>query len=289
VEYTRVLVILGTRNGQLYLREMLESLVVQEKVKVSLLVSDDESNDETLKIVNGFVSLFEECLIIQGPNKGPKYNFMGSLNQNIVKRYSYIAFCDQDNVWDNNHLVDLVNLIKDESTPALAYSPLRVFKEKKEAQNVFIINDKLQSRVNVWFENRVAGCGIVLNSRAVDLVKRANPEKIVMHDWWANLVISNLGIVVKKNIPTVWYRIHGENYFGLPNSIQRVKVFFSTVFGGYFMPLVQFNHFCFIFKDELIENASPNSLQLTPQKPRIKFVDEIGIRLMILLKFNQLK
>ncbi len=301
--YPRVLVLMATRNGELHIQEMLESLALQEKVRVSLLVSDDASNDNTLKIVRKFASFFEECLIIQGPNRGPKFNFMEGLNQDIVKRYSYISFCDQDDVWDKNHLVESVNLINNELMPALTYSPLRVFKEKRESQNVRIINEKAQSHTNVWFENRVAGCSIVLNSRAVDLVKRGNPEKIVMHDWWANLVISNLGIVKKKNTPTVWYRIHEANYFGLPNRIQRVKVFFNTVFGGHFMALEQFNHFCFVFKDELIENASPYVLQSTHQKPlkramklffhperfRSKNFHEIATRLLILLKFNQHK
>ena len=45
-----VLVILSTYNGEKYLREQIESVLKQENVKISILVRDDGSTDNTCNI-----------------------------------------------------------------------------------------------------------------------------------------------------------------------------------------------------------------------------------------------
>ena len=45
-------VLLATYNGEKYLGEQLDSLIAQTGVNISLLVSDDGSNDRTLEILN---------------------------------------------------------------------------------------------------------------------------------------------------------------------------------------------------------------------------------------------
>ena len=48
---TFVEVLLATYNGEKYLAEQLDSLLAQEDVNISLLVSDDGSSDRTLEIL----------------------------------------------------------------------------------------------------------------------------------------------------------------------------------------------------------------------------------------------
>ena len=46
-----VLVMLSTYNGEKYLREQIESVLKQENVKISILVRDDGSTDNTCNIL----------------------------------------------------------------------------------------------------------------------------------------------------------------------------------------------------------------------------------------------
>lgn len=49
-----VLVILSTYNGEKYLREQIESVLKQENVKISILVRDDGSTDNTCNILEEY-------------------------------------------------------------------------------------------------------------------------------------------------------------------------------------------------------------------------------------------
>ena len=49
-----VLVMLSTYNGEKYLREQIESVLKQENVKISILVRDDGSTDNTCNILEEY-------------------------------------------------------------------------------------------------------------------------------------------------------------------------------------------------------------------------------------------
>lgn len=48
----KVLVFMSTFNGEKYLHQQINSILNQKKVKVSILIRDDGSTDNTLKILN---------------------------------------------------------------------------------------------------------------------------------------------------------------------------------------------------------------------------------------------
>ena len=51
-----VLVLMSTYNGEKYLREQIDSILTQQDVDVDLLVRDDGSKDDTLKILDEYQS-----------------------------------------------------------------------------------------------------------------------------------------------------------------------------------------------------------------------------------------
>ncbi len=72
---------------------------------------------------------------------------------------------------------------------------------------------------NALVENIATGCTIALNRAAAELLRdHPFPDGIIMHDWWAYLVVSAFGEVIYDPKPSISYRIHGENQVGLPTS-----------------------------------------------------------------------
>ena len=47
----KIYILLATYNGEKYLREQIESVLKQENVKISILVRDDGSTDNTCNIL----------------------------------------------------------------------------------------------------------------------------------------------------------------------------------------------------------------------------------------------
>ena len=53
-ELPRVAVLMSTYNGEIFIREQIESILAQEGVAVSLYVRDDGSSDQTFEILKEY-------------------------------------------------------------------------------------------------------------------------------------------------------------------------------------------------------------------------------------------
>ena len=51
----KILVLLASFNGEKFIKNQLDSILSQEGVDVSVLISDDNSNDDTMNIINDCV------------------------------------------------------------------------------------------------------------------------------------------------------------------------------------------------------------------------------------------
>ena len=124
----KVLVLLSTYNGEKYLREQLDSVLSQEGVDVSLLIRDDGSKDGTLNILKEY-SVKDNVNYYEGVNCGPSESFHDLMRH--AKGYDYYAFCDQDDVWNNDKLITAVRLLeeKKQDLPLLYCSNLNVVDE----------------------------------------------------------------------------------------------------------------------------------------------------------------
>ena len=49
-----VCVLLSTYNGERFISEQLDSLLIQKDVDLSILIRDDGSSDNTVKIINNY-------------------------------------------------------------------------------------------------------------------------------------------------------------------------------------------------------------------------------------------
>ena len=93
----KILILMSTYNGEKYLSEQLNSLLLQENVNIKILIRDDGSTDNTHKILNFYSSNYPNISWYTGENKGPALSFMDLLFN--APESDYYAFCDQDDVW----------------------------------------------------------------------------------------------------------------------------------------------------------------------------------------------
>lgn len=96
-------VCMATYNGQKFLKEQINSILCQLSENDELVISDDHSTDDTLKIIESYnderIKFFENELA-----KGVTHNFENALNKS---KGDIIMFSDQDDVWLPNKIKDL--------------------------------------------------------------------------------------------------------------------------------------------------------------------------------------
>ena len=215
----KVLVLMSTYNGEHFLKEQIESVMRQSEVELTLLIRDDGSQDNTINIINDAKNGCGNIVLIQGENCGSALSFLMLLKIAVEKYadYDYIAFCDQDDVWEQDKLASAVRVLDKHSKeePCLymgAYQMVDV--------NLNVIETTRRvPRINLAAaiaSNLATGCTMVFNYYLANLVVQDNiPKDIVMHDYWIYLVCLVVkGFVYYDETPHILYRQHDKNVIG---------------------------------------------------------------------------
>ena len=221
-----VCVLLPTFNGEKYLKQQLESVLNQENVKIKLLVQDDSSTDKTLEIL----SEYRDKLIIfhSSKNQGTTKTLIELLGR--VDDEDYLAFCDQDDIWKNNHLISSIReLSKFAITEPVMNFPVYEFIDEQSQSIGIRVKRKRIGLANSLVENPAIGCGIVINRAGIDLIKQIQFDHQLFIDQQLYFLFSNLGSVNQCSDITLKYRLHGLNQVGvrnLNNSILKIRRIF---------------------------------------------------------------
>ena len=117
----KISVAMATFNGQDYIKDQLNSIISQDKKVDEIIIVDDCSSDDTVKISNEILknSKIDYKVIINSENKGVFYTF-----------YQAIKYCtgelvflsDQDDVWKKNKVKKILQRFKDDSEICLVFS-----------------------------------------------------------------------------------------------------------------------------------------------------------------------
>lgn len=210
----KVQILLSTYNGEKYLNEQIESLQKQIGAEINILVRDDGSTDSTTQMLSKWQ---EEGVLewYEGENLGPARSFMNLLRE--APNADYYAFCDQDDVWDENKILKAIeNLEKTEKrNPALYFSRTQVVDENL----LPIKGNKYPQRVytfgNALIKNNCTGCTMVFNKNMLDIAIKYEPSFITMHDYWIYLLCLSVGGDVIYDVNSyIKYRQHSNNVVG---------------------------------------------------------------------------
>lgn len=218
-----VQVLLSTYNGQKYILQQLESIVLQSEASVNCLIKDDGSIDGTFNILNQYAKGHSN---IQLANFGDNLGFARSFFElvKISGNYSYFAFSDQDDVWLPDKLKVAVNTINGfENIPCMYFCNCDLVDENLNRIRVMYDDLRLpDKKFERLLENRAAGCTIVFNRKARDMFLHANTAKIQYHDFWLYVICSYFGKVFYDPIPRILYRQHSNNQIGNRPSLSKL-------------------------------------------------------------------
>lgn len=230
-----VLVLMAVWNGAAHLQEQLDSLVAQSHENWTLWVSDDNSTDNSRALLEDFASKHPNTRIFEGPGRGGSENFLSLLRAvpSELAQASFIAFCDQDDVWMPDRLRHglkaLVNAIG--AKPALFCSGSLITDNKLQRPVPSPARPRPPGFQNALVQNIASGNTTLLNPTASQLICDASRivPGVVVHDWWVYQLISGVGgQVIHDDTPLIYYRQHPDNQIGANNTrraqLKRVKM-----------------------------------------------------------------
>lgn len=202
-DHMKISVCMATYNGGKYLKEQLDSILKQLSSDDELIISDDGSIDNTLKIVSAYN---DKRIKIYRPNcKNVIFNF-----ENALKKASgdIIVLSDQDDIWKSNKVEVLIKELKNHT---LVFSNALVF----ECGNLDSGSLLYSGKNNTGFfknllKNRYIGATMAFRSELLQIALPF-PKQIPMHDMWLGLLAEINGTTGYIREPLIYYRRHAEN------------------------------------------------------------------------------
>ncbi len=209
----KLLVLLSSCNGEVFLREQLDSLLNQTLDGVEILIRDDGSTDQTPAILAEYERQ-GKLRTMGGKNLGHARSFWQLLQS--CDDADYYAFCDQDDIWDPDKLETAVRALEEPDTPALYCGDVRVTDAAGRILAEHMVRREPADYQHALIRNLAPGCTYVFNRAARELLCRFDAERlgIELHDWTAYQIIACFGRIVFDAAPHMSYRQHGGNVIG---------------------------------------------------------------------------
>ena len=222
-------VCIATYNGEMFIREQIDSILRQLSSDDEIIVSDDGSTDDTISIINSIDD--KRIRIIEGPRKhSPTLNFECAMKE---AKGDYIFLADQDDVWKPNKVEVCIELLQnydcvvsDAEVTDSNLNPLY--------PSLYTIMQVRQGRIyNTVWKNGYTGCCMAFRRNVLN-ASLPFPKNIPMHDIWIGNVAAykyNMKFIPEK---LIYFRRHNEtiscNGKGSKYSIwQKIKFRWSII------------------------------------------------------------
>ena len=215
-----VSVAIAAYNGEKYIEEQLKS-IFEQSVKVDeVVICDDGSSDDTVKICRAFISdnnlenwhLYENDL-----NKGYCFNFYGAIDKCTG---DVIFLADQDDKWQKNKVERMTAVLKgnsDISVLSSRYDVIDSFGNVIENSGITYLGEKFDSGIEYLDYNSFIGCSYIrgfsmcFRKEIKEKLKPIDLKSMLSHDWYICMLGTLLSKTAVLNEKLGFYRYHFNN------------------------------------------------------------------------------
>lgn len=234
----RVAILLGTYNGERYLRLQMDSFIRQSYKNWVLYISDDGSKDQTRAILNEYQKIHgaDKIILFEGPCKGCAANYASLISRADIDE-SYALYADQDDVWLDDKIERTMEFLtaQDQSQAALYMAASIHIDHNGNIIGASALRPRTPSFKNALLQNIAGGNTFGLNKAALDIIRATKDAAVLYPDWWIYIAVSASGGALYYDPKAcMLYRQHETNMIGanrgLAAKLWRVKELF---FGSY--------------------------------------------------------
>lgn len=191
----KISVVVASYNYQDYIQETLDSLLAQTYKNFEIIVVDDGSKDDSVKVIKKYAKKYPNIFLYrhhQGKNKGLPETVKLGVEKSTGE---YIAFCEADDYWAPEHLEEKIKLLNKYSNPKIIINDVSIFGDKERVshlENILLqrkniiystytkikLSDfRLQNFISTFSCCMVKRC-VLQKCNIVDVPRKANL------DWW---------------------------------------------------------------------------------------------------------
>lgn len=217
---TSVSVAMAVYNGHKYLKEQLESILMQLKPSDELVISYNESCDDTWNIITEYQNQYPVIRIFRCNEKGVFANFENAI---LHCTNGIIFLSDQDDVWNPDKVDTVVKKMEEEHSILVLHNCLYT-DEKLNSQNLDLFHDR-NVKPGYWcnlVRNGYQGSCMAFRKDLVPLICPI-PRNIAMHDQWIGLIAEKTGRISLIEECLMKYRRHEDSsssdYVGIRRKI----------------------------------------------------------------------
>jgi glycosyltransferase involved in cell wall biosynthesis len=204
---------MATYNGEKYIREQIDSILKQTYQDFELIICDDCSTDNTIKIIQEFCCNDVRIHIYKNEKRlGYIKNFEKAL---CLCRGDYIALSDQDDIWEHNHLELLYknieeNLLICSNALLVDANNISLNSTMKDIIHIkYIPSDRQLIFQRLLYMNFVQGSSILISRELLDRAIPFPPE--IPHDYWLAIIAASKSKLIYGDFITLRYRQHTYN------------------------------------------------------------------------------
>lgn len=219
VEKKKVAVLVATFNGAKWLREQFISIALQQDVAVSIFVSDDCSDDDTIALIGELDVQAAVTILPVGEKFGSAAaNFFRLFRDVELGDFDYVFLADQDDVWHPEKIISGIRQMEHHRTDCYASNLICTY---ERGARVLLKKNYPQTGSDFLFQGASAGCTYGLTARAaiaVQVLVRSRDNKSFVsssHDWIIYAVTRSRGFTwFIDEHAYIDYRQHPANAWG---------------------------------------------------------------------------
>lgn len=233
----RIAILLAAYNGESYISEQLKSILEQKEVDLTVFISLDKSSDRSYEIITDFALKYPNIELLEYGEKfgSAGSNFFHLIKSVNVEEFEYVAFADQDDIWNASKLIDAVSMLNKTSADGYSSNVLAFWEDGREK---LVHKSSPQSEFDYLFESPGPGCTFVFTANLFCLIQdniRVNYSKVHLlwlHDWFCYSFARFNGYKwVIDPRSSMKYRQHNQNEVGanagISSFINRAKAMFD--------------------------------------------------------------
>lgn len=234
VEKGKISVAVASYNGEKYIKEQIDSILLNLREQDEVIISDDGSKDRTIELIHEYRD--SRVHLIEGPGQGIKKNIEHAIRQCSGE---YIFLADQDDIWTSDKVQKVMEVFRREKCHLVIHDAKVIRAEQKEEVLMSSFMEFRSAKAGVFkniAKNSYIGCCMAFHADLKEIILPI-PDNIEMHDQWIGILNDwqyKDSVFLKE--PLLYYRRHGGNqsqmtHYGLGKMI-RNRVVFCIQFVG---------------------------------------------------------
>lgn len=229
-------VIMASYNYEKFLAEAINSVIAQSFSDWELIIVDDGSSDNSIKLIEKFCAQDERIKLVIHENHENK-GLIETLKLGVSKAQGdWVAFLESDDMWEENCLQTRVESIQNTAVECVFNDIKFIGEVPEKLSKLHEKNRKFLNKKN-WPCNMFYDFGIrnrIMTFSSVMIKKDCfkdfnwNCPNNKLFDWWLYIHIAYLNKFLYKDIPLSFWRIHKESF------VNSGRKFFALNIASYF-------------------------------------------------------